>query len=85
MIRFELQQDLRKVFRALGKTVVMVTHDLAEAAYFGDVVVLLRNGRIIQSASVGLSEFVRAPADPFVTQFLNAQGAHSDGTESSGP
>nr|VFJ54960.1 MAG: osmoprotectant transport system ATP-binding protein [Candidatus Kentron sp. DK] len=71
MIRAELQADLRDIFRTLGKTVVMVTHDIGEAGFLGDVVVLLREGRIVQQGA--FSELVRSPADPFVTQFINAQ------------
>ena len=71
MVRFDLQRDLKQVFQALGKTVVLVTHDLAEAGYLGDVLVLLRGGRIVQQGC--LEELVRAPADPFVTRFINAQ------------
>src|SRR5208283_5251807 len=36
MIRSDLQEVLRNLFRSLGKTVVLVTHDLGEAGYFGD-------------------------------------------------
>ena len=71
MVRCELQRDLKEVFHALGKTVVLVTHDLAEAGFFGDVIVLLRGGRIVQQGS--LDELVGSPADPFVTRFINAQ------------
>jgi osmoprotectant transport system ATP-binding protein len=71
MIRAELQADLRAIFRRLGKTVVMVTHDIGEAGYFGDAVVLLRDGRIVQQGT--LRELVASPAEPFVTQFINAQ------------
>jgi osmoprotectant transport system ATP-binding protein len=71
MIRAELQADLRAIFRRLGKTVVMVTHDIGEAGFFGDQIVLLRDGRIVQQGT--LRELVASPADPFVTQFINAQ------------
>ena len=71
MIRSELQSDLRQIFQTLGKTVVMVTHDIGEAGFFGDVIVLLRAGLIVQQGT--LEELVRSPADPFVTQFINAQ------------
>jgi osmoprotectant transport system ATP-binding protein len=69
--RFDLQHDLRDVFRRLGKTVVLVTHDLGEAAWFGGTVVLLRDGRMVQKGA--LEDLVRAPADPFVTRFVQAQ------------
>ncbi len=71
MIRSDLQADLREIFRALGKTVVLVTHDIGEAAFFGDRVVLLREGEILQDGP--FSELLGAPADPFVTRFINAQ------------
>lgn len=74
MVRSELQGDLQVVFRQLGKTVVMVTHDIGEAAWFADAIVLLREGRIVQQGT--LLELVASPADPFVTAFINAQRSH---------
>jgi osmoprotectant transport system ATP-binding protein len=71
MIRAELQGELREIFRTLGKTVVLVTHDMGEAAYLGDTIVLLRGGRIVQSGT--LPDLVHAPADDFVHRFLSAQ------------
>ncbi len=71
MIRSDLQRDLRTIFRSLAKTVVLVTHDLAEAAWFADVVFLMRAGRIVQRGS--LEELVASPADDFVERFLDAQ------------
>jgi osmoprotectant transport system ATP-binding protein len=49
----------------------MVTHDMAEAGFFGDHVVLLSEGRIVQRGT--LEEMIRAPAEPFVNQFIQAQ------------
>jgi osmoprotectant transport system ATP-binding protein len=71
LVRFDLQNDLRHIFRSLRKSVIIVTHDLHEAAFFADEVILLRDGRIMQRGTV--DQLVTAPADPFVTQFINAQ------------
>src|SRR5207244_93455 len=71
IIRSELQTDLRRIFQTLAKTVVLVTHDLGEAGFFGDLLVLLRAGKIVQQGV--LADLVQAPADPFVTRFINAQ------------
>jgi osmoprotectant transport system ATP-binding protein len=71
MVRHDLQTDLKRIFRELGKTVVLVTHDIAEAGFFGDPIVLLRAGRIVQQGS--LADLVHHPADEFVTRFINAQ------------
>ena len=73
MVRAELQTELREIFRKLAKTVVLVTHDLAEAAYFGDDIVLMRNGRIEQQGP--FRALVDTPASDFVREFVNAQRA----------
>ncbi|PTL79883.1 ATP-binding cassette domain-containing protein [Vitiosangium sp. GDMCC 1.1324] len=80
MIRYELQGDLRDIFARLGKTVVLVTHDLGEGAFLGDHVVLMREGRIVQEGP--LAELERAPADPFVTRFFQAQRLPFEGHHS---
>lgn len=69
--RSELQADLREIFASLSKTVVWVTHDLAEAARFGKQLALMRAGEIVQRGS--LQDMLERPADPFVTRFVNAQ------------
>jgi osmoprotectant transport system ATP-binding protein len=79
MIRADLQEDLKRIFRTLKKTVVLVTHDMGEAGFFGDTIILLRDGRIVQSG--GLNELVTSPADPFVAQFINAQRSPLDALE----
>jgi osmoprotectant transport system ATP-binding protein len=71
LTRADLQADLRRVFDDLGKTVVFVTHDLAEAAFFSRRLALLRDGRIVQEGA--LDDLARAPAEPFVARFVNAQ------------
>jgi len=71
MIRSDLQEVLRRIFQSLRKTVVLVTHDLGEAGFFGDRIVLLRAGSIIQEGT--LHDLIRRPADPFVSQFVTAQ------------
>ncbi len=76
MIRYELQTELRDIFRELGATVVIVTHDMGEAAYFGDTIVLLRDGQVVQSGTP--ADLVQHPADPFVERFVTAQRGLAD-------
>lgn len=71
LVRADLQADLARIFERLGKSVLLVTHDLAEAAFFGYVLVLLQDGRIVQQGS--LEDLTTRPADPFVTRFVRAQ------------
>ena len=69
--RSELQTQLKNIFTDLKKTVVLVTHDMGEAAYFGDEIVLLREGRIVQQGS--LADLLERPVEPYVTDFIRAQ------------
>lgn len=69
IVRAELQVELIRLQRDLGKTVVFVTHDIDEAFLLGDQVVILGKGAKI--AQVGTpSEIIENPADDFVASFI---------------
>jgi osmoprotectant transport system ATP-binding protein len=71
MIRAKLQDELASLFKTLQKTVLFVTHDLAEAAYVANEIVLMREGHVVQR---GTAEDLRErPAEPFVSEFVRAQ------------
>ena len=71
IVRYQLQTELRDIFHQLGKTVIMVTHDIGEAGFFGDDIVLLREGAIVQRGPI--EDFVNNPSEPFVNEFISAQ------------
>ena len=71
IVRHDLQDELKHIFDQLGKTVIVVTHDLAEAAWFADRLVLLRQGAVIQDGS--LDDFRERPAEAFVQRFVEAE------------
>ncbi len=71
LVRYDLQTDLKQIFKSLDKTVVFVTHDMSEAAYFGDKVVLLNEGAIVQQGLI--DDLIERPASEFVERFLQAQ------------
>ncbi|WP_394820764.1 ATP-binding cassette domain-containing protein [Pendulispora albinea] len=66
-----LQTELRTIFATLNKTVILVTHDMGEAAYLGDRVLLMREGKVVQKGTA--RELAEQPAEPFVSEFLRAQ------------
>lgn len=74
--RFDMQQELHDTFRLLRKTVVLVTHDLTEAAFFSRRLVLMRAGQIEQQGP--LTALRDQPATDFVSRFV---GAHRPLTE----
>jgi osmoprotectant transport system ATP-binding protein len=79
LIRRSLQQELKSIFQRLGKTVLLVTHDLGEAEYLAEQITLLHEGKIVQSGSY--RELLKNPASPFVSQFINAQRTLPDAGE----
>jgi osmoprotectant transport system ATP-binding protein len=71
IVRAELQEQLGRLFAELAKTVVLVTHDVREAARLGHTITLLTAGRVVQQGT--FADLAERPASPFVTQFLTAQ------------
>lgn len=71
IIRADLQEDLKEIFSSLRTTTVLVTHDVGEAAYLGDSIVLMKDGRMIQKGTI--EDLLSRPASPFVERFLRAQ------------
>lgn len=72
--RRELQVELQQLFQRLKKTVILVTHDLFEATYLADSIILLENGRIVQRGT--MRELIDTPASDFVRAFVQAQNNH---------
>ncbi|HEY2780260.1 MAG TPA: ATP-binding cassette domain-containing protein [Steroidobacteraceae bacterium] len=79
LIRRSLQQELKSIFQRLGKTVLLVTHDLGEAVFLAEQITLLHEGKVVQSGAY--RDLLRQPNDPFVTAFINAQRTLPDAAE----
>ena len=71
MVRASLQTELKEIFNRLGKTVILVTHDMAEAGYIGDSIILMREGQIVQQGT--LDDLRERPTNEFVSEFITAQ------------
>ncbi|ROP63972.1 ABC transporter ATP-binding protein [Curtobacterium sp. PhB115] len=71
LVRNDLQDELIRLQRELGKTVVFVTHDIDEAFKLGDQVVILKKGGEIAQQGTP-SEILAEPADDFVANFIGA-------------
>ena len=71
LVRARLQSDLKEIFGNLAQTIVLVTHDMAEAAFLGDTLVLMNEGRIVQQGR--FDDLRNHPASGFVSAFINAQ------------
>ena len=74
IVRADLQRELKEIRRALGTTILFVTHDVDEAFTLGDqVAVLSAGGRIEQVGTP--AELLSSPASPFVAEFVGASRA----------
>jgi len=68
LIRRDMQNEVIRLHHEVGKTMIFITHDLAEALKLGDHIVVMRDGAIVQTGSP--EELVGAPADDYVTDFV---------------
>lgn len=71
--RGRLQTEIGAILKRLGKTVLIVTHDIDEAMLMGDAVALMRGGRLVQADAP--QRFLAEPADGFVAGFVGRDRA----------
>jgi glycine betaine/proline transport system ATP-binding protein len=68
LIRRDMQAEVRRLHAEVGKTLVFITHDLAEALTLGDRIAVMRDGALVQVGTP--EELVGAPADDYVADFV---------------
>ena len=68
LIRRDMQNEVIRLHRELGKTMVFITHDLAEAVKVGDRIAIMRDGKLIQVGTP--EELVSNPIDDYVANFI---------------
>ncbi|MGO4740659.1 ABC transporter ATP-binding protein [Bosea sp. 2KB_26] len=73
VVRGRLQEEFVAILRRLKKTVIFVTHDIDEAIRMGDVVAIMKDGRLVQYDTP--DRLLAAPADAFVADFVGADAA----------
>ncbi|WFB08968.1 glycine betaine/L-proline ABC transporter ATP-binding protein [Streptomyces sp. LX-29] len=68
LIRRDMQEEVVRLHRDEGRTMVFITHDLSEALRLGDRIALMRDGRVVQLGTP--EEIVGSPADDYVRDFV---------------
>ncbi|MDR6321558.1 quaternary amine ABC transporter ATP-binding protein [Actinoplanes couchii] len=69
LIRRDMQNEVIRLHREVGKTMVFITHDLSEALKLGDRILIMRDGKMVQCGTG--AELVGAPADDYVRDFVS--------------
>jgi glycine betaine/proline transport system ATP-binding protein len=69
LIRRDMQNEVIRLHRELGKTMVFITHDLQEALKLGDRILIMRDGEVVQVGAP--DDVVGAPADDYVRDFVS--------------
>ncbi len=69
LIRRDMQNEVIRLHHEVGKTMVFITHDLAEALKLGDRILIMRDGEIVQIGTP--DEVVAQPADDYVRDFVS--------------
>lgn len=73
IVRGRLQEEFLAILKRLKKTVILVTHDIDEAIRMGDIVAILKDGRLVQYDTP--DRLLAAPANDFVADFVGADRA----------
>ncbi|WP_405618173.1 glycine betaine/L-proline ABC transporter ATP-binding protein [Streptomyces sp. NBC_00076] len=68
LIRRDMQEEVVRLHREEGRTMVFITHDLSEALKLGDRIALMRDGQVVQLGTP--EEIVGSPADDYVREFV---------------
>jgi len=68
LIRRDMQSEVVRLHREVGKTMVFITHDLSEALKLGDRILIMRDGATVQCGTG--DALVGAPADDYVREFV---------------
>jgi osmoprotectant transport system ATP-binding protein len=74
VVRAHLQQELRRLHREVGKTILFVTHDIDEAITMGDRIAIFRQGGVLAQCDTP-DALLAAPADAFVERFIGEDRA----------
>jgi glycine betaine/proline transport system ATP-binding protein len=69
LIRRDMQNEVIRLHHEVGKTMIFITHDLAEALKLGDRILIMRDGEVVQIGTP--DEVVGAPADDYVKDFVS--------------
>jgi glycine betaine/proline transport system ATP-binding protein len=69
LIRRDMQAEVIRLHKEMGKTMVFVTHDLAEALKLGDRILIMRNGETVQCGTG--DDLVGSPADKYIEDFVS--------------
>ncbi len=69
LIRRDMQAEVIRLHKEMGKTMIFITHDLSEALKLGDRILIMRHGEQVQIGTG--DELVGAPADDYVADFVS--------------
>ena len=69
LIRRDMQAEVIRLHRDMGKTMIFITHDLSEALKLGDRILIMRHGELVQIGTG--DDLVGAPADDYVADFVS--------------
>src|SRR5690348_1095856 len=81
-LKWQLRSKLKALHRELDLTMIYVTHDQTEALTFADTVVVMHDGRVVQSGTP--AELFDKPAHTFVGYFIGSPGMNIIAAEVSG-
>jgi osmoprotectant transport system ATP-binding protein len=77
--RGELQDECKRIQKAIGLTAILVTHDMTEALLMADYIAVMKGGEVLQVGTP--HELLTAPEDPYVQTLVEMPRARADRIE----
>ena len=68
LIRRDMQTEVIRLHKEVGKTMIFITHDLSEAMKLGDRIAIMRDGAVVQMGTA--EDLIGKPADSYVADFM---------------
>lgn len=76
LVKVELKKTIKKIKEEYNATMIFVTHDINDAIYLADRVIIMNNGKIVEEGNI--NEMIKNPSNEFIKKFLLLKEEEND-------
>ena len=76
LVKVELKKTIKKIKEEYNATMIFVTHDINDAIYLADRVIIMNDGKIVEEGNI--NEMIKNPSNDFIKKFLLLKEEEND-------
>ena len=76
LVKVELKKTIKKIKEEYNATMIFVTHDINDAIYLADRVIIMNDGKIVGEGNI--NEMIKNPSNEFIKKFLLLKEEEND-------